>query len=420
MTIGTPTELHDNASASTEPDVLEDHHAAMIAATLPLVGARIDDITSEFYRGLFAEHPELLRNLFNRGNQAQGAQQRALAASIATFATHLIDPALPHPVELLSRIGHKHASLGITADQYQVVHTHLFAAIVEVLGAETVTADVAAAWDRVYWMMAETLIALERNLYTESGVDVGDVIRRARVTERFDDPSGSVVLTVAAVSGEFPKFIPGQYVSVGVTLPDGARQLRQYSLINTPGTGDLTFAIRPVAAGPALPAGEVSTHIVEQVAVGDMLDVSLPFGDLPVDELGSRPLVLVSAGIGITPMIGMLEHLVIHAPACPVRVLHADQSPLSHPLRDRQQKLVSQLIEGSIDIWYEDRGDATGPRIHDGYLQIPRIAIEDEAEVYICGSNGFVQSARNQLITAGAAPQRLHCELFSPDDWLLS
>ena len=73
----------------------------------------------------------------------------ALAASIATFATHLVDPRLPHPAELLSRIGHKHASLGVTADQYAIVHEHLFAAIVEVLGADTVTADVAAAWDRV-------------------------------------------------------------------------------------------------------------------------------------------------------------------------------------------------------------------------------------------------------------------------------
>lgn len=126
-------------------DELEPHHAEIVSATLPLIGAHIDEITSEFYRRLFANHPELLRNLFNRGNQAQGAQQRALAASIATFATHLVNPELPHPSALLARIGHKHASLGITADQYPIVHDNLFAAIVDVLGAETVTAEVAAA-----------------------------------------------------------------------------------------------------------------------------------------------------------------------------------------------------------------------------------------------------------------------------------
>ena len=81
-----------------------------------------------------------------------------------------MNPDLPHPAELLSRIGHKHASLGITADQYPIVHEHLFAAIVEVLGADIVTAEVAEAWDRVYWIMADTLIDLERELYAEAGV----------------------------------------------------------------------------------------------------------------------------------------------------------------------------------------------------------------------------------------------------------
>lgn len=146
------------AIEAAEVHELEPEHAEIIKATLPLVGAHVDEITVAFYRRMFGQHPELLRNLFNRGNQAQGSQQRALAASIATFATHLVDPDLPHPSELLSRIGHKHASLGVTADQYPIVHEHLFAAIVEILGADTVTAEVAAAWDRVYWIMADTLI----------------------------------------------------------------------------------------------------------------------------------------------------------------------------------------------------------------------------------------------------------------------
>ena len=223
---------------------LEPAHAEIVRATLPLIGAHIDEITTAFYRRMFGNHPELLRNLFNRGNQAQGAQQRALAASIATFATHLVDPELPHPAQMMSRIAHKHASLGITAEQYPIVHEHLFAAIVEVLGADVVTAEVAEAWDRVYWIMADTLIALENDLYRGAGVDAGDVYRRLRVTGRVDDPSGAVLVTVdcgAHVAA------PAQYVSVGVTLPDGARQLRQYSLTGISET-ELTFAVKPVPA----------------------------------------------------------------------------------------------------------------------------------------------------------------------------
>lgn len=370
---------------------LEPAHADMITATLPLVGANIDVIARTFYRRLFDAHPSLLRNLFNRGNQAQGAQQRALAASIATFATHLVNPDLPHPAELLSRIGHKHASLGVTADQYPIVHEHLFAAIVEVLGADTVTAEVAEAWDRVYWIMAQTLIDMERALYAEAGVADGDVYRRAQVISRVDDPSGAILVTVGGLGSESA---PGQYVSVGVTLPDGARQLRQYSLVNASGSGELTFAVKP--------AGEVSDWIRDNLRVGDLLDVTLPFGDLPAPQPGA-PLVLISAGIGITPMIGILESLSADAR---VQVLHADRSEQAHPLRERQRELVDKLPNASLQVWYEDP------------LSLDDVTLPADAEVYLCGNDGFVRAVREQLVSRGVT--RVHCELFSPNDWLLS
>lgn len=394
---------------------LEPHHAELIRATLPLVGAHIDEITTEFYRRLFDNHPGLLRNLFNRGNQAQGAQQRALAASIATFATHLVDPALPHPAELLSRIGHKHASLGITAEQYPIVHDNLFAAIVAVLGADTVTDDVAQAWDRVYWILADTLIELERGLYAEAGVAAGDVFRRLPVTARVDDPSGAVLLSVP---GDFADHAAGQYVSVGVTLPDGARQLRQYSLVNAPGSGQLTFAVKPVDADDAHPAGEVSNWIRSNVCVGDLLDVTIPFGDLPDPQPGA-PVVLISAGIGITPMIAILETLVADAADTEVRVLHADRADQSHPLRERQRELVAALPGATLDVWYADGVTAGQAGTHPGLLNLDGVELPADPQVYLCGNNGFVQAVRAQLADRGVDPARVHCELFSPNDWLL-
>jgi nitric oxide dioxygenase len=366
---------------------------------------------------MFGRHPELLRTLFNRGNQAQGSQQRALAASIATFATHLVNPDLPHPSELLSRIGHKHASLGVKADQYPIVHEHLFAAIVEVLGADTVTADVAAAWDRVYWIMADTLIALERDLYRGAGVEDGDVFRRLRVTAREDDPSGTVLLTVGADG--ISNTGAAQYVSVGVTLPDGARQLRQYSLVNAPGAAEMTFAVKPVNADGAHPAGEVSNWIRANVRVGDLLDVTVPFGDLPEPRSGV-PVVLISAGIGITPMVGILEYLVKQEVAAPVRVLHADRSDESHPLRKRHRELVDILPDATLDLWYaEGVDDGDDARIHQGLMNLEGVEIVDGAEIYLCGNAGFVQAVRAQLTARGIASGRVHCELFSPNDWLL-
>lgn len=386
--------MTSTAVTSSVSEDLEPAHADLISATLPLVGANIDAITRSFYQRLFEAHPALLRNLFNRGNQAQGAQQRALAASIATFATHLVNPDLPHPAELLSRIGHKHASLGITADQYPIVHEHLFAAIVEVLGADTVTAEVAEAWDRVYWIMANTLIDMERALYEEAGVAAGDVYRRARVTGRVDDPSGAILVTVGGLGAAFE---PGQYVSVGVTLPDGARQLRQYSLVNAPGGSELTFAVKP--------AGEVSGWIRDNLRVGDLIDITVPFGDLPAPQPGV-PLVLISAGIGITPMLGILEAVLDRAPGTAVQVLHADRSEAAHPLRERQRELVERLPNATLQLWYED------------LLTLDGVVLPADAEVYLCGNDGFVRAVRDQLVSRGIT--RVHCELFSPNDWLLS
>ncbi|SBS71592.1 Nitric oxide dioxygenase [uncultured Mycobacterium sp.] len=403
-------------ATETVVEELEPAHAEIVRATLPLVGAHVDEITHEFYRRMFGRHPELLRTLFNRGNQAQGSQQRALAASIATFATHLVNPDLPHPSELLSRIGHKHASLGITADQYPIVHEHLFAAIVEVLGADTVTADVAAAWDRVYWIMADTLIGLEHDLYRSAGVDDGDVFRRLRVTAREDDPSGTVLLTVGGDG--IANTGAAQYVSVGVTLPDGARQLRQYSLVNAPGATELTFAVKPVDAEGQHPAGEVSNWIRTCVHVGDLLDITVPFGDLPQPRSGA-PVVLISAGIGITPMVGILEYLVEQGHSAPVQVLHADRSEESHPLRKRHQELVDILPDASLQLWYADGVDSDSAGVHEGLMNLEDVEIADDAEIYLCGNAGFVQAVRAQLTGRGIATSRVHCELFSPNDWLL-
>ena len=103
---------HHTPTPTTDRSGLSDAHAEVIRATLPLVGSRINDITPVFYKKMFTAHPELIADLFNRGNQQHGDQAKALAASIAVFASVLVDPDKPHPDEMLARIGHKHVSLG--------------------------------------------------------------------------------------------------------------------------------------------------------------------------------------------------------------------------------------------------------------------------------------------------------------------
>lgn len=177
--------------------MLSEQSAATVRATHPAVGAAIEQITERFYARLFDAHPELLRDLFNRGNQASGAQKSALAGSIAAFAGHLVEHPDQRPDAMLSRIAHKHASLGVVPEQYPVVHEHLFAAIAEILGA-AVTPEVAAAWTEVYWLMANALIAIEKRLYEESG---SQEFRKWEVVGREEETADVVSFRVRPVDG---------------------------------------------------------------------------------------------------------------------------------------------------------------------------------------------------------------------------
>jgi len=127
--------------------------------------------------------------------------------------------------------------------------------------------------------------------------------------------------------------------------------------------------------------------------------------------------VLISAGIGITPMNGILEHLRGRAARCEVLVLHADRSPATHPLRERQRQLVDGLPGADLEVWYSEPEDAPGTR--HGLMDLTGVELPLHASFYVCGSNGFVQAVRTQLAERGVDPARVHCELFAPDEWVL-
>ncbi|MET8696278.1 globin domain-containing protein [Streptomyces bauhiniae] len=386
--------------------MLSPSSAATVRATLPAVGAAIEEITERFYARLFAAHPELLRNLFNRGNQASGAQKQALAGSIAAFATMLLEHPDQRPDAMLGRIAHKHASLGIAPEQYEVVHEHLFAAIAEVLG-DAVTPEVAAAWDEVYWLMARTLIGLERGLYEESG---GSGTRQWEVVERVPETSDVITLRLRPVDGgPVSGFRAGQYVSVGVDLPDGAHQIRQYSLSGAPGSGLWQISVKRIE-------GEVSAFLHAHVEVGDRLTLSEPYGDLVLTG-GSRPLLLASAGIGVTPMVAMLASLAADGHPGPVTVVHGDRSPADHALRADHELYAEKLADSACHFFYE-RDAADGART--GLVDLAGIPVPSGTRAYLCGPLPFMRAVRAQLIEKGVAPADIHYEVFGPDLWLAS
>ncbi|MFJ2863395.1 globin domain-containing protein [Kitasatospora sp. NPDC087314] len=385
--------------------------AEVVEATLPVVGAAIGDITAHFYDRLFAAHPELLRDLFNRGNQANGAQRQALAGSIAAFASALIAHPDQRPDAMLARIAHKHVSVGITNDQYRIVHEHLFAAIVEVLG-EAVTPEVAAAWDEVYWLLANALVAIEDRLRAEAaaGGDPADLWRPYTVVARYQETDGVTTFLVRpADGGPAPASRPGQYVSVRTRLADGARQIRQYSLSGS-ADGALRFTVKRE------PGGEVSAHLHDHLHTGDTVELAPPLGDIALAD-GDGPVLLASAGIGNTPMTAMLDHLAASGSLRTVVSVHGDRDQLTHAFRADLAQLTAKLPNATAHVFYE-RPLGDWPAERTGLVDLSTVDVPAGTTAYLCGPLPFLRAVREQLLTAGVPAADIHYEVFGPDLWL--
>ncbi|WP_369182149.1 globin domain-containing protein [Streptomyces sp. Y1] len=387
--------------------------AEVVEATLPVVGAAIGDITPRFYDRLFAAHPELLRDLFNRGNQANGTQREALAGSIAAFASALVAHPGQRPDAMLARIAHKHVSVGIADDQYKVVHEHLFAAIVEVLG-EAVTPEVAAAWDEVYWLMANALMAVEDRLRAEAAAadgDPADLWRPYTVVTRHQETDAVTTFVVRPADGRpVPTARPGQYVSVRVELADGAHQIRQYSLSGT-ADGALRFSVKRE------PGGEVSQHLYEHLPTGGTVELAPPLGDVSLAE-GDGPVLLASAGIGNTPMTAMLGHLAATGSTRRVISVHGDRDQLRHAFRADLEQLTAALPNAVAHVFYE-RPLGAWPAERTGLVDLSTVEVPAGTTAYLCGPLPFLKHVREQLLAAGVPAADIHYEVFGPDLWLV-
>ena len=250
---------------------------------------------------------------------------------------------------------------------------HLLASVGEVLG-DAVTPEVAAAWSEVYWLFAVQLVAEEARLYQQANVDPAQPTRPYRVVRRIEETADVITLVLEPTDGgPLPTIAPGQYVSVFVDLPDGDRQPRQYTVSSTAVRTRLQITVRRVRGANGAPDGRVSSHLHDQVEIGDVLDVSAPAGDFVLTPTES-PILLASAGAGITTVLPIVEQIARTQPQRTVIVAHADRRAQDHALRETVLHLGREIDDFTSYAWYEtvDDGDT---RSRQGFMDLTDIPL---------------------------------------------
>ncbi|MEN2767281.1 NO-inducible flavohemoprotein [Ornithinibacillus xuwenensis] len=390
----------------------------IIKSTVPVLKEHGVIITKHFYQMMFENHPEL-KNIFNQTNQRKGDQPKALANTVYAAAQYIdnLEAILP----VVKQIAEKHRSLNIKPEHYPIVGENLLLAIKDVLG-DAATDEIISAWEKAYGVIADAFISVEREMYEEVKHTTGGWIdyREFKVVKKVQESDVITSFYLEPVDGEvFPTFKAGQYITVKAVMEDQPYEhLRQYSLSCAPGESYYRISVKREEALGDYPDGIVSNYLHNSVQVGSILPISAPAGDFVLDEDDPRPLVLISGGVGLTPMVSMLETTIKNNPKREVFYIHAAQSSTYHAMKDRILEISEQHQQVKSFTLYDKpiEGD-----VYDraGYINsdwLNAILPTNDAAFYFCGPKGFMRATYQILNQIGVKEEDIHYEIFGPSE----
>lgn len=405
--------------------MLSQETKAVIRSTVPVLEVHGTAITSRFYQLLFEQHPELL-NIFNQANQRQGRQQTALANAVYAAALHIdnLESILP-TVKLIS---HKHRGLGIQPEHYPIVGENLLRAIKDVLG-DAATDEILNAWGEAYGVIADAFISVEHQMYDEVAQTPGgwrgfrSFIVSRKVME--SDVLTSFYL-VPQDGGPIASFLPGQYLTIRVHIPGVPHtQLRHYSLSSRPGEPYYRLTVKREDARGDIPAGVVSTYLHQGVHEGDVIEASAPSGEFVFDTEASGPVVFLSGGVGMTPLVSMLSSVVDVDPNRDVTYIHAAINGHVHGLKQDVVKAIEENEQMRHHIVYERPTDEDKQNPYfakEGFVDINwlKSVADQSATFYFCGPTPFMKAIYGALKEWGVPPKNIRYEFFGPQGALES
>lgn len=388
----------------------------IIKATVPVLEEHGEQITTRFYQLMFENHPEL-KNIFNQTNQRHGDQPRALANTVYAAAANIdnLEAILP----AVDSIAHKHKSLNIKPEHYPIVGKYLLLGIKDVLG-DAATDEIIDAWEKAYGVIADVFITVEKEMYEETKKMTGGWLdyRDFKVMKKVKESDVITSFYLEPADGNpFPGYKAGQYITVKVDIEgEPYTHQRQYSLSCAPDEGMYRISVKREDGTADIPAGIVSSYLHEHVEEGNMLSISAPSGEFYLDTEDTRPLVLLSGGVGLTPMMSMLETVIKEQPEREVTYIHAAQNGNVHAMKNRVNEITESHNNVNSYVVY-DR-----PETDDQYDKLGHIDTEwlstilptTDAAYYFCGPKGFMRAAYKILKEYGVAEEDIHFEIFGP------
>jgi Flavodoxin reductases (ferredoxin-NADPH reductases) family 1 len=388
--------------------MLSNEHKAIIRATVPLLEAGGEALTTHFYGILLDENPEV-RPYFNQANQFTGDQPRALAQGVLAYARHIDH--LEGLGDMVHVIVNKHVSLRIRREHYPIVGSCLLRAIRDVLGAEIATDAVIDAWAAAYGQLAEILGGAEAAIYdaqaqAPGGWRDGRAFRLVAKTPESDEVTSFRFEPVDG--GAVYAHTPGQYIGLRVTV-DGHDMRRNYSLSAAPDGKGYRISVK------RHPGGAVSNFLHDHLHVGDTLELFPPSGHFTLDD-SERDLVLISGGVGITPTLAMLEQAL--TTERPIHFIHAARHGGAHAFRESIDALAAKHPQLKRYYCYETTREGDPEPHATGFLNRDLLAAwlpaGDTLDAYFLGPKPFMKSVRHALRELGVPDERARYEFFGP------
>jgi ferredoxin-NADP reductase/MOSC domain-containing protein YiiM len=226
-----------------------------------------------------------------------------------------------------------------------------------------------------------------------------------------EDATVSSLYLAAPDGARLPGARAGQYLSLRIPDPAKPAAVRNYSLSSSPRPEFYRVSVKQE------PQGFASRYLTTKVKAGAVLDVAAPRGDFVLDD-GNSPVVLVSAGIGLTPVLAMLHELVDSQSDRAVWWIHSARGPREHPLANEVRTLLRSLPQAREYVFYSKAGAAAvlPTSARSGRLtkdELVALSIPPEATAYICGPASFMADIADALTAAGIDPAHIHSELFA-------